>query len=351
MKILRSIAYSIIIFSLCFIVIEYGVNKYFQDYQIEFSNDNINYDNISNKEYWSNIIIKKGYELSEDIYDTSTIIISENSTILKIDGKGISYQEANNLLRALLNDGVSSQDDDFISNYSTETLNRTNPIIIPIIISIISFIMFMFILKKVEEPKYKILSKEYWSLASKESKVVRNLCTMSLILSLQIVIGLLPIPSGFGELKIGFSYLFQAINCLLFGPINGLMIGAMGDIIGHFLQPSGPFFLGYTLNAMIPCFVYGLCFYKTKITFSKVLLARIIVNFFVNSILGTLWSAMMFNHTFDMAMTNFLYINLPKNIFYLIPQSLVLFIVLKHVVKVFYHYKYIEEYQTKVTII
>ncbi len=188
-------------------------------------------------------------------------------------------------------------------------------------------------------------------MARSESKVVRNLCTMSLILSLQIIIGLLPIPSGFGELKIGFSYLFQAINCLLFGPLNGLMIGAAGDIIGHLISPQGTFFPGYTLNAMIPCFVYGLCFYKSKITFTKVLLARVVVNFFVNAILGTLWSAIMFNHTFEMAFTNFLYINLPKNIFYLIPQSIVLFLVLKSVVKVLYHHKYIEEFQTDVKII
>ena len=35
----------------------------------------------------------------------------------------------------------------------------------------------------------------------------------------------------------------------------------------------------FTLSAMLSCFIYGLCFYRTNISFTKCLIARIFVNF------------------------------------------------------------------------
>ena len=70
---------------------------------------------------------------------------------------------------------------------------------------------------------------------------------------------------------------------MIYGPIAGLVIGIFSDVLGYFIGgASGMFFPGYTLDAMLAGFVYGLCFYKTKLTFAKCLYARLIVNLFVN---------------------------------------------------------------------
>lgn len=351
MKIIKIICYSILVFIFSYSIIEFTINRNLQDYKIELSQSNPNYINITKEDYWNEIISYNSYDetygITMDLFDTMSI----EDGYLIIDGKGLSYEGANKLLRSLVNKSISSSDGEFMYNYSTEIINRVNPIIIPFILMSISIVLLSFIIVNKEEEKYTIYSKEYWKAASRESKVIKNLCMMSLILSIQIVVAFIPIPSGFGTLGLSLGYLFQSINCLLFGPINALVIGALGDLIGHVLMPQGTFFFGYTLNAMLACLTYGLCFYKTRITFTKVLLSRIFINFFVNAVLGTLWSAMLFNHTFEMAYTNFLFINLPKNVVYLIPQSLLLFFVLKSMVKLFYSKGYIEEYQTKITII
>ena len=80
---------------------------------------------------------------------------------------------------------------------------------------------------------------------------------------------------------------------------------------------------------MIAGFVYGICFYKTKVTFTKCLTARIIVNMLVNVVLGTIWWSMLYKLSYEATITYLFTIALPKNIIYLLPQSIVLYIIIK----------------------
>jgi ECF transporter S component (folate family) len=117
---------------------------------------------------------------------------------------------------------------------------------------------------------------------------------------------------------------------MLYGPICGVVIGALSDILGHFMFQGGTvFFLGYTISAMMAGFIYGICFYKTKVTFTKCLAARIIVNMLVNVILGTLWWSMVYDLSYEATMAYLYTIALPKNIIYLLPQSIVLYLIIK----------------------
>ena len=162
-------------------------------------------------------------------------------------------------------------------------------------------------------------------------KSIKCLTTIAILLSLVMVCKFLPIPSGFGKLGITFGFLFLATACMIYGPVPALLIGALSDIIGFLIKPDGMFFPGYTLNAMLACFTYALCFYKTHITFTRVLISRTIVNIFVNGFLGALWDKIINDYTWEQYMTNMLITSMPKNIAYLLPQSLILFIVLKAV--------------------
>ncbi len=74
----------------------------------------------------------------------------------------------------------------------------------------------------------------------------------------------------------------------------GLAAGFAGDIIGYMLHPDGGFFFGYTVSSMLGSFLYGLCFYRTKITLPRIILAKTTINLFVNMGLGCLWSAMLY---------------------------------------------------------
>jgi hypothetical protein len=97
------------------------------------------------------------------------------------------------------------------------------------------------------------------------------------------------------------------------------------------------FNLGYTLQASLTGFIYGLCLFKRKFTFKNTLISRVFVNMLINTIMGSF--LFIFVMYFDPSMTGKEYISLvksymtllvlPKNVLYLLPQSLLLFVVIR----------------------
>ena len=168
--------------------------------------------------------------------------------------------------------------------------------------------------------------KNYWVLSAKELKSVRKMVIMALLLALTLVSKLLVLPSGFGTLGFRFGLIFLSVAAMIGGPVPALLIGALSDILGFFLfeSGSGAFNPIFTLSAMLSCFIYGLCFYRTNISFTKCLIARIFVNFICNFLIEGFGQIMVYNYKFS-----WLYLtSLPKQVAYLIPQSIIIFIVL-----------------------
>lgn len=340
---------TLLIVLLSFIIIQHFVNTKIQDYKIEVTQEHPNYESILTKDYWEYIIEIKEYDIkygmSADLFDTMLI----EGNYLIIDGKDLSYEDANRFLRALLNTNLPEGYESVV-NYSTIIINQMSHIYTIVVISLELLILLVFVIKT-SENKISMFTIGYWKFSKNEIKNIRKLCLMSIIFSCQVVAGFISLPSGFGNLGIGLSYLFQAVNCLLFGPVNGLILGAAGDLLGYVISPSAyGFFFPYTINAMLACFMYGLCFYKTRVTFVKVFISRIFINLFVNVFLGSIWWGIVAGLTYQQSLNYLLFISLPKNLFYLIPQSLLLFFVLKYTVKIFYRNNYIEEYQTKISL-
>lgn len=174
----------------------------------------------------------------------------------------------------------------------------------------------------------------YWKKARRVFTTPKDLSMIAILFALMLVCKFISLPSGFGSLGIGVTYLVFSIITMIYGPICGLVIGFFSDSIGYFMFPSATgFFFGYTLSAMLTGFIYGIFFYRTKITFAKCLYARIFVNLFINVCLGTIWWSMIYGLNHDATITYLLTMALPKNLIYLVPQSALLFLVLKYVLK------------------
>ena len=172
--------------------------------------------------------------------------------------------------------------------------------------------------------------KKYWIKASRSLSKVKNIAIVAVLFALMMACKAIPLPTGFGVLGISLTYLFFSVIAMIYGPITGIFVGMISDVLGHFIFPPGmPFFPGYTLDSMLAGFTYGIFFYKTKISFSKCLLARLIVNLFINTLLGSIWWAVINDFTFDAYITYMMLISLPKNLLFLLPQSILLFVVLK----------------------
>lgn len=188
--------------------------------------------------------------------------------------------------------------------------------------------------------------KKYWKLSTECFKNMKSLVTMSILFALMMCCKIIRLPSGFGDLGISLAYLVYAIICMIYGPIAGIVIGFLSDNFGFFvLGSSGIYFPGYTLDAMAAGFIYGIFLYRSKATFQKCLYSRICVNLIINVLFGSLWYCIVFlnGFTIETYLSYMLIISLPKNLFYLLPQSIVLFFVIKALAKPMRRMNLIEE--------
>ena len=99
-------------------------------------------------------------------------------------------------------------------------------------------------------------------------------------------------------IKIGFSGIPNQLVDYLFGPVTGGLFAGILDIIKYFMKPDGPFFFGFTFNAILASLIYGSFYYKKKLTLKRVLLAKFVVFLVVNVILSTLWLDMLYGKGF-----------------------------------------------------
>lgn len=134
----------------------------------------------------------------------------------------------------------------------------------------------------------------YWRAAFRELKNPRSLILAALFIALELVVSSFYIPIPVFEKRIYFSFFVKALGGTIYGPIMGLLTGFVGDILGCILHPTGAFFPGYTLTAVMGSFLQGLFFYRAKPGLLRVILARLTVVLVCNIGLNCLWSAILF---------------------------------------------------------
>lgn len=293
--------------------------------------------------------------------DFKVIINEDNSITIKTPYKYydvffvLSSQKMSNRAKTFIKDALAklSSDNKVTYKYGSDIVIIKNDIsksltgVITMFIGLISALSIITILyyKKIEEKEFvydnvntyrSIFHKKYWKDAFSSVKKTKDITIIALIFALMMVCKLIPLPSGFGDLGISFTYLFMALIGIIYGPFYGFLIGILSDTLGFFINSSGFFFFGYTLQAALTGMLYGLFFYKTKINFSKVLICRLMVNILMNVVLGSICYAMVFTNfkwfgsDFNKFLKSYItLLSLPKNIIYLLPQSLFLFYFIK----------------------
>ena len=95
------------------------------------------------------------------------------------------------------------------------------------------------------------------------------------------------------NLKIGLGALPNELVDYLFGPVVGPLFGGAMDIIKFMLNPDGGFMPGFTFNAMLAAFIYGMFLYQKPLSLKRMLAAKFIVVVLCNMLLGTLWLSML----------------------------------------------------------
>lgn len=164
-----------------------------------------------------------------------------------------------------------------------------------------------------------IFSLHYWKTAARELNHLKILTLAAVLIALSVVLSSFYIPVA-ENLHISFTFLVMSLGAVIYGPVVGLVVGAVSDIVGFIIHPFGMFFPGYTLSAMLGCFIYGIFFYRKRITILRIFLAKFLVNFVVNVGLGCLWSSILIGKGYLFFLANSLIKNtlmLPIEVFLL----------------------------------
>ena len=96
-------------------------------------------------------------------------------------------------------------------------------------------------------------------------------------------------------MKIGIGFLAVAVCAALYGPLWGAACGALGDLAGSLLFPTGAYFPGFTLTAALSGLLFGL-FLKGPFTekhfrlkaAAAALLNTLLVSFLANTLMISL---------------------------------------------------------------
>ena len=121
---------------------------------------------------------------------------------------------------------------------------------------------------------------------------VRTIVYLGVLTALEIVLSRF-LSINAWNLKIGFSFVPVALAGILFGPLGGGIVGALGDLLGAVLFPIGPYFPGFTLTAFFTGLVFGL-FLRKKRTALPVLGAVAVNQLLLSLLLNTLWISVLY---------------------------------------------------------
>ena len=111
----------------------------------------------------------------------------------------------------------------------------------------------------------------------------RNISYFGLLIALNVVltrIGSIRIGGGGVEIvRIGFGGYPVIFAGIMFGPLAGGIVGAVGDVIGHFMSPMGPYMPHFTISAALTGILPGFIIMlfrdkeKSKTSFIKLVVA------------------------------------------------------------------------------
>lgn len=138
---------------------------------------------------------------------------------------------------------------------------------------------------------------EMFRASARELGNVRTLSIAAMLTALTAILGFFTIVIG-DFIKIQFSFLSMGVAASMFGPVVSGILGGLSDIIAFMIKPTGTFFPGFTLNAVISGTIYGIFLYNKKISVKRIFAAQLLITLIVELGLSTLWLDILYGQGF-----------------------------------------------------
>lgn len=124
----------------------------------------------------------------------------------------------------------------------------------------------------------------------------KKIALLAILMAMNVAISFLYIPVG-ENLRIYFTFIITMMIASNFSLAECLIYATLEDLISFFIYPTGPFFAGYTLTAVLSILIYYLCLHK-KVTLPRIIVSKGLVNILINVGLGSLWSSILYSNGF-----------------------------------------------------
>ena len=138
---------------------------------------------------------------------------------------------------------------------------------------------------------------------NKKRTTTEKIVVTACMIALEVVLSKL-ISINISFLRIGFGFLPILFLAILYGPIWSGLAYAIGDLLGAFIFPTGAFFPGFTVTALLTGLIYGLVLYNKKISVTRALIANTLVCVLCNLLLNTYWLTFILGKGFEVLLAS-----------------------------------------------
>lgn len=130
-----------------------------------------------------------------------------------------------------------------------------------------------------------------------ELKNLKSMVMAAMLLAIAVVLGFFTLQLT-EFIKIGFAYIANEFAGMMFGPVVGSLIGALADILKYMVNPTGPFFPGFTISGFFGGLIYGIVLYKKPLSIKRIIIANTLVTILVNLLLNTYWLTLLYGNAY-----------------------------------------------------
>jgi ECF transporter S component (folate family) len=138
----------------------------------------------------------------------------------------------------------------------------------------------------------------------KKTKISTEMLVVTgFMIALSVVLSKL-ISVNISFLRIGFGFLPIAVLAIMYGPVIAAIGYGVADLLGAWLLPTGTFFPGFTVSAVLTGIIFGVCLYKKEVTVVRALIASALVCLVVNLLLNTWWLTFLIGKGFKVLLAS-----------------------------------------------
>lgn len=129
----------------------------------------------------------------------------------------------------------------------------------------------------------------------KKLRDTKTLTAAAMLTAIGIVLGFFKVPIN-QLIEIRFGSIPICIAGVLFGPGVGGVVGALVDVGGYLVKPTGPFFPGFTVSSAVTGIIFGLMLHEKKLTVPRMVMAEIVYTVIVCVLMHSYWLNLLYLH-------------------------------------------------------